>query len=36
MVLADYIGIFFYISQYFWQMSDCIFMIPVNFIKKNK
>jgi hypothetical protein len=32
--LVDYIWIFFYISQYFWQMSDCIFMISVNFIKK--
>ena len=34
MVLVDYIGIFFYISQYCWQMSDCVFMISVNFIKK--
>ena len=34
MVFVDCIGIFFYISQYFWQISDCIFMISVNFIKK--
>ena len=25
MVLVDYIGIFFYISEYFWQMTVCVY-----------
>jgi hypothetical protein len=25
MVLVDYIGIFFYIFEYFWQMTVCVY-----------
>jgi hypothetical protein len=36
MVLVDYIGIFFYISQYFWQMTVHVLRISEAHLGKEK
>ena len=36
MVLVDYIGIFFYISQYFWQMTVSLWFPSILLKKKTK